>query len=85
MISLASGAFWFLVNSMAGRLILGGLTLYGAWKINNYYQQKKGAAMAVERSIKHGEEINRENAKVRREARKPGAAERLLRDYCRDC
>lgn len=84
-ISIIRGLLWGVVNSFVGRLVLGVLAFMAAWKINNYYAEKKGAQKVIEKSVKKGKEINRVNAKVRKSAKRPGAAGRVLRDYCRDC
>lgn len=83
--SVLGGLFSFLIGSRVGMIALGSLALFIAWKANNYYHQQKGKAIVIEESIEAGKEKNRVNAKIRKDAKRPGAAERLLRDYCRDC
>ena len=50
-----------------------------------YDQQRVGARKVLEKSRTEAKRRNAKSAKIRKEARKPGAADRLLRDYCRDC
>lgn len=83
--SVLGGVFKFLIGSRIGLTAITLLGLWIAWKANNYHHQKKGAAKVIEKSIEAGRKINRANAKVRKDAQRPGAAGRLLRDYCRDC
>lgn len=47
--------------------------------------EQRGAAKVVEASKKEGAKANAINSKVRADARKPGAADRLLKSACRDC
>lgn len=59
--------------------VLGGVHFY------NESQRMKGEARVVERSKQKGKDNARKSAKVHQKAREPRAADRLLRDHCRDC
>ena len=84
-LAILKGLFWTTVSSTVGRIGIAVLLTFGAWKANNYYQRSLGVKMAVEKSVKAGKVANAKNAKVRKKASKPGAADRLRRRYCRDC
>lgn len=47
--------------------------------------RNQGKAEVVQESKAAGAEANAKNKEVRAAARKPGAADRLLKDSCRDC
>lgn len=75
----------WIVGSMLGRIAAGiaiGLVALG---LNNAWQRHKGASQIVAQSIEQGKRINEKNRKIREKVKAPGAAERVLRNYCRDC
>lgn len=84
MMFLAPVLKW-IVGTMVGRVVAGLLVGLVALQINNAVQRGKGAALVYEASRQEGQAINARNEKVRAAARKPGAAERLLKTDCRDC
>lgn len=73
------------IGTTTGRVVLLAVALFTAWQVDRAIQRQRGAAAVVEQSIETGREINDQNQKVRSAARRPGAADRLLRKYCRDC
>lgn len=75
---------WF-VKSMIGRIVAAALVGLVALSINNSWQRHKGAEQIITNSIEHGKAANERNAKIREKVKAPGAAERVLRNYCRDC
>ena len=83
---IALGIIWkWVIGSMLGRIVAGALVGLVALSINNAVQRSKGAAAVVTGSIEKAKAANERNAKVREKAKQPGAADRLLRDSCRDC
>jgi hypothetical protein len=58
---------------------------FGAYKANNAYQQYKGGQAVIAKSQKAGKAANAKAQKSHAAARKPGSADRLRRQYCRDC
>lgn len=58
---------------------IGGIAAY------NESQKRKGEARVIERSKMQGKVNERKASQAHERARTPGAAERLLRDSCRDC
>lgn len=80
------GLAWkWVIGSMLGRIVAGALVGLVALGINNSVQRSKGAAAVVEASKQKAKAINVRNEEVRRRARQPGAAQRLLESACRDC
>lgn len=75
---------WF-VKSTIGRIVAAALVGLVALSINNSWQRHKGAERIITNSIEHGKAANERNAKIREKVKAPGAAERVLRNYCRDC
>lgn len=75
---------WF-VKSMIGRIVAAALVGLVALSINNSWQRHKGAERIITNSIERGKAANERNAKIREKVKAPGAAERVLRNYCRDC
>lgn len=75
---------WF-VKSMIGRIVAAALVGLVALSINNSWQRHKGAERIITNSIEWGKAANERNAKIREKVKAPGAAERVLRNYCRDC
>lgn len=65
-----------------GVAITGVLALVGLFA---YEQQATGARKIIEKSRTEAKKRNEKSAKIRKKAKAPGAADRLLRDYCRDC
>lgn len=57
-----------------------------AWdRVRIWNAESRGAEKVVTRSRDEGNKINAKNAEVRERTGQPGAAERVLRRYCRDC
>jgi hypothetical protein len=77
--------FQWLVKSMIGRIVAAALVGLVALSINNSWQRHKGAERIITNSIERGKAANERNAKIREKVKAPGAAERVLRNYCRDC
>jgi len=77
--------FQWLVKSTIGRIVAAALVGLVALSINNSWQRHKGAERIITNSIKHGKAANERNARIREKVKAPGAAERVLRNYCRDC
>lgn len=75
---------WF-VKSTIGRIVAAALVGLVALSINNSWQRHKGAERIITNSIERGKAANERNAKIREKVKAPGAAERVLRNYCRDC
>jgi len=75
----------YVVNSVIGRIMAGVLVGWLALSINNSWQRHKGAERIITHSIEYGKAANERNAKIREKVKAPGAAERVLRDFCRDC
>ncbi len=75
----------WIVGSMWGRLVAGALVGLVALGVNNAVQRSKGAAAVVEASREKAKVANAKNEKVRADARRPGAPERLRDTACRDC
>ena len=75
----------WIVGSLWGRLVAGALVGLVALGVNNAVQRGKGAATVVEASREKAKIANAKNEKVRADARRPGAAERLRDTACRDC
>jgi len=75
----------WIIGSVIGRIIAGVAVGLVALGINNHLQRQRGAAEIITQSIKQGQAINRKNEQIRQKAKQPGAAERVLRDFCRDC
>ena len=80
------GIVWkWIVGSMIGRIVAAAIAGLVALSINNAVQRKKGADAVITGSIERGKAANATNEKVRARARQPGAAQRVLENYCRDC
>lgn len=77
-----AGSFW---------LRIAGAALAGLLAIKGYglYQRQIGANQATQKiakqSEKAGKEANAKASKAHDSAAKPGAAQRVLSKYCRDC
>lgn len=57
-----------------------------AWdRVRIWNAESRGAEKVVARSRDEGNKINAKNAQVHDRAGQPGASERVLRKYCRDC
>ena len=84
MIMVGAVVRW-LVSPWIGWIVSGAIVGLVALSINNAVQRSKGAAAVVTGSIEKAKAANERNAKIREKAKEPGAAERLLRDHCRDC
>lgn len=72
-------------GSKMARIVVACLAGLLAIKLYGLYQQQVGKRAVIEQSIERGRQANVENSNVRKQASKPGAFERLLRDSCRDC
>lgn len=68
-------------------MIVGGtlFAIVASIAVYNESQKQKGEARVIERSQKQGKINAQKSAKAHEKARTPGAADRLLRDSCRDC
>ena len=75
----------WIIGSWVGRVVAGVLVGFVALQVNNAVQRSKGAATVVAESKEKAKDANAKSEKARADARKPGAADRLLRDACRDC
>jgi hypothetical protein len=75
----------WVIGSWVGRVVAGVLVGFVALQMNNAVQRGKGAAMVYEDAKREGRQINAKNETIRQKAKQPGAADRLLRDSCRDC
>lgn len=84
MIWLGTIAKW-VVKTWIGRVVASVLVGWIFLQINNARQRSVGAEQVITNSIQRGKAANETNAKIREQAKTPGAAERLLRDSCRDC
>ena len=76
---------WALLGSKPLRLAVGVLVAmlgYEGWK---YHEQNVGATKVVEKAKQAGRAANDKNEIVRRRAAEPGAADRLRKEFCRDC
>lgn len=83
---MSIAGLWALISgSWTGRIIAACTTLLVAWKVNNYVVGQQAVKRFVQKSVKEGKARNAKAEKVREKARQPGAAGRLLREYCRDC
>ena len=83
---IALGIVWqWIVGSALGRIVAAALVVLVALSINNSWQRHKGAERIITQSIERGKAANERNAKIREKVKAPGAAERVLRNYCRDC
>lgn len=75
----------YVVKTFIGRVVaaitVGGVLLW--W--NNSVQRQKGADAVITGSIEKAKAANAKNEIIRQKTKQPGAAERLLRDACRDC
>jgi hypothetical protein len=82
-------AVWFVIalfkRSMLVRLMAAGAAAFIAIKSYAFYERGVGKEQLRQESKKVGQVANAKNAKVRRDASKPGAFGRLLERDCRDC
>ena len=82
-------ALWFFFETKLGKLTAGALLVAGlfiAWLIpHDVKVAAKAEQTVVERAEDFGTKANAKNEKVRRDAAKPGAAERMRAKACRDC
>ena len=74
-----------IAGSVWGRIIAIALAGWAALAMNNAYQRRVGGKQLVEASKKAGKKANATNEAVRRDAAKPGAFGRLLKDSCSNC
>lgn len=80
---------WFLTPR--GALVAAFGVMFVAWQFDRtavaWRSKKQGAAELVTVSKEAGAKANAKNEKVRADAKRPGAADRLLNDKatCRDC
>lgn len=80
------GIIWkWIIGSMLGRIVAGALVGLVALGVNNAWQRKKGAEQVITSSIEKAKAANERNARIREKTKAPGAPERVLRDFCRDC
>lgn len=56
-----------------------------AIKVNNAYQRRAGAKAVVVSINKQADALAKSAEQAREPAKAPGSADRLRRDYCRDC
>jgi hypothetical protein len=57
-----------------------------AWdRVRIWNAENRGAEKVIAQSRDEGNKINAKNAEVRERASRPGAPERVLRRFCRDC
>lgn len=83
---MSIATIWALISgTWMGRILAGGTVLLVAWKANNYAVASATKAKIVRASKAEGKKRNERASKLREAARKPGAADRLLADHCRDC
>jgi hypothetical protein len=68
---------------VAPALIVGGVLIFLG--IFAYDQRQRGAEKVFTQSKQEGKKINAKNAQVFDRADKPGAADRVLKRFCRDC
>ena len=71
--------------SPLGRLLAAGaaiLVFLGAFALD---QQSRGKTKLLAESKQQGKKINEKNAQVFDRAARPGAPQRVLKNYCRDC
>lgn len=61
------------------------LTLMGSCALRDHKLRKEGAANVVADAKERGKANAEKSRKAHQKAREPGAADRLLRDSCRDC
>lgn len=84
MIWLGIAAKW-VVKTWTGRVVAGVVVGWVALLINNAWQRSIGANQVVTSSVKQAKKANDTNAAIREKVKVPGAPERVLRDFCRDC
>ena len=75
----------WIIGSWVGRVVAGVVVGFVAVQVKKAVQRSKGAAIVVAESKEKAKVANAKNEKVRDNARRPGAAERLLKNDCRDC
>lgn len=75
----------WVMGTWLGRVAAGLVVGFVALQINNAVQRSKGAATVIEASKEQGKANAEKSRKAHEKARQPGAADRLLRDSCRDC
>lgn len=57
-----------------------------AWdRVRIWNAESRGAEKVIAQSRDEGNKINAKNSEVRERAARPGAPERVLRRFCRDC
>ena len=66
-----------------GIVIVSALVL--ALLVNNHHQRAIGAEKVVVAAKEHGAKANEKSEAARAAAERPGAAERVLKSFCRDC
>lgn len=69
--------------------VVGLAVLFGLWQVDRYRQFnagiETGEKQVIEKSVKEGKANAVKSKQAHTAARKPGAAERLREDSCRDC
>lgn len=77
-----------MINFDVGKLIAPALIVGGVFiflGIFAYDQRQRGAEKVFAQSKQEGKKINAKNSEVFSRAGKPGAADRVLKRFCRDC
>lgn len=72
-------------GSFALQMATVAILAYGGWKANNAYQRHIGGQAVIAASKEAGKVANEKATEAHDNAARPGAAERLLRNACRDC
>lgn len=76
------------LGTLIGQICTGGAIvalILTAWLSFAHHYENKGAAKVIETSKVEGKKINAKNESVRARADRPGAAQRVRKNYCRDC
>lgn len=73
------------LSSKFARIGIGVATVAALVGMFAYDQQKVGARKVEDKSRAEAKIRNVKSKQIRQKAKEPGAAARLLRDYCRDC
>lgn len=68
-----------------GRGAIVAVALVLALIVNNSHQRSKGAESVLVASKEQGAKANAKNEAVRADAERPGAADRVRKQFCRDC
>lgn len=83
------GILRLVIGSTLGKIIIGTLVLFGWWQVDRNAQYRSGVKAGenkvIEDSVKKGKENAAKSKKSHAAASKPGAADRLRKNSCRDC